>query len=275
MADKMNEKTVPETEAKDSLSIQVTSRQVFDSPNPGIKMVSFLDKTSATGFSNVSVKADAVSQKGSRFEVSLDAAQSYDVSRPRVNKSGSMSFSHDTMTGQDIHTSHETLLQERSEARAARKEAQAAAEQKTAPEAQQNAKGENCYLNRVHDRMIHPVASKEGMSRVVVKDERSADGYGSALIPTNHIFQSKDRNGIVVPDRKNVNLGPRDSQISYSIKGEDGNFQQMKVSAGELASMYRDEMRQFVKQSREAVKNADIGGPGVAAPQASDEMALD
>lgn len=258
---------------KNTLSIQVTAGQVFPSKNADVMMVSVRDDTSENRFSTFPVAADQIQANGNRRTVQLETDKEYDISKPVKGEDGKRVYEHARVTGQDIMNMYEAAKQKAIE-EAKQRQGQPKQEQPQETAAKQP----NEYLNRVHVKMIHET-QKEGMLRVTVHDERSADNYGSFLVPKKNVFDTKDRTtGAPVPDRRNINLGPKDSVIPYSIKGADGKFQAVQMTAGELAEQYRADQKDFMAKRRQAVKDTPVEethAPAHDGTSFDDEMAIE
>lgn len=248
------------------LSIQVTKGQVFKSRNPDVLMISVRDDTSPNKFSTFPVAADKVTQAGDLRKVELDANKEYDISKPGpIDDQGRKTYVHTAVSGQQIMDMYE----------AARQKAV------TAKQAQPEAKQSEDPSIRVHAKMIHDTNSSD-FKRVSIRDSRSADGRGSFLIPSENISPAKNRSGILVPNRMDVDLGAEKDTLRYSIQGKDGAFIPVHITAGELKTMYDADQKAYMARQRQSVKEEPaVIEPVVSEPQASvsdgidDEMAIE
>jgi hypothetical protein len=250
-------------EEKKDLSVQVTKNQVFDTKNPGVKMVSWPDPSSANGFSSFPVPSDSVSGEGKMRTVTLDPERKYDISKPVIGEDGKKTFVHEPpITGEEIFNRFEANKQKAIAERTAQAEA-------PAPE-----KAKDVYVNRVSDKLIHPTKD-ENLMRVSFPDDRSTNGMGNALIPKANIFPARNSNREIIPGRSSINLGSPDNAVTYSVRNDQGKFMAVPMTAGELAERYADSQKAFVAGQRTAAKQA----PDVVTPEAksdlTDEMVIE
>lgn len=251
------------------LTIQVTKGQVFPSKNPDVMMVSIRDDASPNKFSTFPVAADKITGDGQLRQVSLEKDRDYDISKPAAPApDGKKSYEHQKVTGGQIYEMYQTAKQKAMEDKKAKDGPQQEAPQADVPK--------NAYMNRVSTKMIHDT-NLDHVKRVSVRDQRSSDGLASFLVPAANIFMSKDKSGKPIPERMNINLGPETSSMKYSIRGQDGKFQPVAMTASDVATLYRDEQKAYMSRQRQAVK--ETPEPQAAAEEPAlgfdDEMAIE
>lgn len=233
-----------------SLSFQVTDRQVYQTKNPDVMVVSCPDTDSMNGFRSFPVLANAVKENGQMRTVSLDADRMYDSSIKVQGEDGKSTFEHKTMTGQQLFDIFEANKQKAMEAKSAEKEVSVQAE----PE---KPVVENVYMNRVSEKLIHPTKD-ENLVRISVPDVSPEKGMGNIVVPASNVFQAVNKQGVAIPGRFNVNLGAPDAELKYSIRGKDGKFEQSSVTASDIATRYAENQRNFMAARRTADKEAVV-----------------
>lgn len=243
--------------------VQVTSKQVFDTKNPGVKQVSCPDPSSLNGFSSFPVPSGSVEGEGKMRSVNLEAERVYDLSKPVRGDDGKVTYEHKPTTGQQIFDMFEANKQKAM----AEKSAQA---KTPAPEE----KPKETWVNRVSDKLIHETQDPN-LRRVSFPDDRSHNGMGNAVIPKSSIIPSKNSKGEVIPGRSSINLGLATDSITYSIKNEKGQFTPMPMTAGELATRYEASQKAFVAGQRTAAKQAEVPTPTEPTAQMTDEMVIE
>lgn len=126
---------------------------------------------------------------------------------------------------------------------------------KFATQAVSKSKAETVYLNNISSDSVKSVLSSNGKpsgkSYVTVLSNQSPSGVGTIIVDTSKVYQSKRKDGTVIPGRLNVALGPSDGEIPYV----NGSFEKplgtmVYVPAGDIAKECNELLRQAGAKSR-------------------------
>lgn len=250
-------------------SIQVTSRQVFtpkkDKEQGGqasaFNTVSIPDDRSANGFSTFpALKSDISVRDNGYCDVKVHLDQEYDLSHPTGEKddNGKVKYEHERVSGQSLVD----LLQQ------------------NLGKKKEQEQSKNLFINNVPDQFISPMKVQEGqpeLSRVFFKGAEGRGDFSIVLPKKQTDIPSKKKDGLPIPGRHNVNLGPEDTVYKCSTRAEGGKFEYFQMTAGELKTHYETQQKAYIADRRAQDKSKDV--PSNDVPQApsfdEDQMIID
>lgn len=201
----------------------ISAKQVYDTKNPAYRVLSFSDKTSETGFANLVLNAENFTeQKDGSYDVNLGPDNRWrEVS---VKKNGTFVRERRDVT--------EIVSQVTAKDTQAEKPAEKAAET-----SKETAKL-NAYLNYLPEKLIRETKNPD-FKIVSIPCSASENGFANLTVHSKRVFATKKAaTGEIVPNRMNVNLGPADGNVMYSVK-EHGEYVKKTMTAGDLAEQYQ------------------------------------
>lgn len=238
---------------------QVSDKLIKKAGIEGMTQVSIPDERSATGYGYALVSDKAVFQSTRKDKTPIEGMSNVNLG------AGDEAVRYQIKTAdgkfENVKATADALAAQwkaSQEAFRAQKDGkQAAAPEAKAPE--EKTPANNVYLNGVSEKVVHPLNIEgKNLSKVGVADPTSADGWGNFIVPTKQIFPAtKFGSDEKIPGKVNVNLGDADKKITYQIKGEDGKYQNVTKTAGEIADAYKVAHDEYMKGVRESAKQAE------------------